>query len=91
MLRELKVWPVGELVTYGFNAYDAQIENGGTHLSPKEFHKAMELPNTVMIDVRNFNETVIGKFNPPNVPVLDPCMRKSTEFPAWVSKNMKNL
>jgi len=25
MLKELKVWPVAELVTYGFNADDARI------------------------------------------------------------------
>lgn len=62
MLKELKVWPVSELVTYGFNASDAKMENGGKHLSPKEFHEAMGLDNTVMIDVRNFNETLIGKF-----------------------------
>lgn len=36
----------------------------GTHLSPVEFHNAMLDPNTVVIDVRNFNETVIGKFAP---------------------------
>ena len=36
----------------------------GTHLSPVEFHQAMLDPNTVVIDVRNFNETVIGKFAP---------------------------
>ena len=29
----------------------------------------MEDPNAVMIDVRNFNETVIGKFAPPGVKV----------------------
>ena len=34
MLRELKVWPVSELVTYGFNASDAPLEAGGTHLTP---------------------------------------------------------
>lgn len=51
----------------------------------------MELPNTVMIDVRNFNESVIGKFNPPKAKLLDPCMRKSTEFPGWVDKNLGNL
>jgi hypothetical protein len=34
-LRELKVWPVSELVTYGFNAEDARIDNGGTHLTPE--------------------------------------------------------
>lgn len=88
-LKELKVWPVSELVTYGFNASDAKMENGGKHLSPKEFHEAMDLENTVMIDVRNFNETVIGKFSHPNL--LDPCMRKSTEFPQWVENNMSKL
>ena len=64
---------------------------GGNHLSPAEFHKAMELPNTVMIDVRNFNESVIGKFNPPTSKLLDPGMRKSTEFPGWVDNNMHQL
>ena len=77
----MKVWPVAELVTYGFNAYDADIKSGGNHLTPEEFHKAMELDNTVVIDVRNYNESVIGKFNPPKAKLLDPCMRKSTEFP----------
>lgn len=37
----------------------------GIHLSPEEFHKAMMNENSVMIDVRNFNETLIGKFAPP--------------------------
>ena len=37
----------------------------GTHLSPEEFHRAMMNDNSIMIDVRNFNETLIGKFNPP--------------------------
>lgn len=91
MLRELKVWPVAELVTYGFGASEGSIHNGGNHLTPKEFHKAMELPNTVMIDVRNFNESVIGKFNPPKSILFDPKMRKSTEFPKWIDDNMSKL
>jgi predicted sulfurtransferase len=49
----------------------------------------MGLDNTVMIDVRNFNETTLGKFSHPNL--LDPCMRKSTEFPQWVDNNMSKL
>ena len=44
-----------------------------------------------MIDVRNFNETLIGKFAPPTADgkskVLDPCMRRSTEFPQWIDDN----
>ena len=83
---------MADLVTFGFKkATDAPIEMRGTYLSPEEFHKAMELPNTVVIDVRNYNETVIGKFNPPIAKLIDPCMRKSTEFPGWVDKNMAQL
>ena len=40
-----------------------------------------------MIDVRNYNESLIGKFNPPEGKCLDPCMRKSTEFPNWINNN----
>ena len=39
----------------------------GVHLSPQDFHNAMMDPNTVVIDVRHFNETVLGKFAPANV------------------------
>mmetsp|Transcript_28853 Transcript_28853/g.41112 ORF Transcript_28853/g.41112 Transcript_28853/m.41112 type:complete len:466 (+) Transcript_28853:20-1417(+) len=118
-LKGLKVWPVTEIVTYGFDPADAPLEKTGTHLSPVEFHKAMMNQNSIMIDVRNFNETLIGKFAPPThstseeiesnsekkkskkrkadseevqVPkVLDPCMRKSTEFPEWVEQNKELL
>lgn len=66
----------------------------------------MSKPNTVMIDVRNFNESLIGKFAPPTIvkdkdgtektiqeenKVLDPCMRKSTEFPGWIDDNRDKL
>lgn len=58
-----------------------------------------------MIDVRNFNESIIGKFAPPTVneageviahpeeanKVLDPQMRRSTEFPDWIDNNRDKL
>ena len=106
MLKGLKVWPVTEIVTYGFHPSDAPLELGGTHLKPADFHAAMESPDTVVIDVRNANETAIGKsrsrslppgtcvlslfhsgkFMPPEngAVVLDPLMRRSTEFPKYV-------
>ena len=92
MEKELKVFPVSELVTYGFPRDSAaSITAGGTHLSAAEYHKAMEDPNAVMVDVRNFNESVIGKFAPPGIEVLDPQMRRSTEFPRWVDDNIEKL
>lgn len=87
LVQGLKVWPVTEIVTYGFNPADAPLELGGVHLSPDAFHRAMQDPNAVMIDVRNVNETAIGKFAPPGAPVLDPLMRRSTEFPEWIEAN----
>lgn len=92
MLKGLKVWPVSELVTYGFPPEaSAPIEKGGTHLTPKEYHAAMTHKDAVMIDVRNYNESLIGKFAPPGTEVLDPYMRKSTEFPQWIDNNIDKL
>jgi len=90
LLKGLKVFPVTEIVTYGFDPNDAPLHMGGVHLKPEEFHKALAREDSVVIDVRNFNETVIGKFTLPGDPskVLDPMMRRSTEFPDWIDKNM---
>ena len=94
LLPTLKVFPVSEIVTYGFGAEEAPLNMGGIHLKPREFHKALENKNSVVIDVRNFNETVIGKFQPPengdHQKYLDPCMRRSTEFPEWVAENKES-
>ena len=92
LLKDLKIIPCTELVTYGFprNA-SASITAGGKHLTPTEYHQAMEHPDAVMIDVRNFNESIIGRFAPPGTTVLDPKMRRSTEFPKWVDDNVEQL
>lgn len=37
----------------------------GTHLEADDFHKAMQDPETVIIDVRNAYESAIGHFKPP--------------------------
>ena len=130
LLKGLKVFPVAEIVTYGFNPDDAPLDKRGVHLTPQEWTEKMKDPNAVVIDVRNFNETLIGKFCPggaaalkppgqkgedeekeknkkemkkekkrkredPPAPqgatVLDPCMRRSTDFPLWVQANKEKL
>lgn len=95
LLKGLKVFPVREIVTYGFDPRDAPLDMRGTHLPPKDFHDALAEPNSVVIDVRNFNETAIGRFAPPGpdhlddgtTKYLDPMMRRSTEFPLWLDQN----
>ena len=65
----------------------------GTHLEADEYHMAMQDPNTVIIDVRNHYEANIGRFNPPEngAQMIDPKMRKSTEFPIWLENNKEKL
>ena len=46
------------------------------------------LGEIVIIDVRNHYEANIGRFDPPKggAQMIDPMMRKSTEFPMWLDK-----
>ena len=59
----------------------------GEHLEADEYHKAMEDPETVIIDVRNAYESAIGNFQPPpnGAKLIDPKMRNSIEFPKWLN------
>lgn len=93
---QLKVIKVVELVHYGLEGRKAPpiAQYSGTHLEPTYYHKKLAEPNTVVIDVRNHYEAVIGHFQPPSEAkvdgeaeppkYIDPKMRKSTEFPAWL-------
>lgn len=56
----IKVRP--QIVTDGLpeDAYD--LQNTGTHLNAEEFNKALEDPNAVVVDMRNFYESRIGRF-----------------------------
>lgn len=82
----LKIIPVLELVHYGLEGEKAPpiSEFHGEHLEPQDYHRKMTEDDTVMIDVRNHYEAQIGRFDPPAAGWLDPNMRKSTEFPAWL-------
>lgn len=120
---ELKVYPVKELVFYGIGPNDAPLSNGGEHLMPRDFHAKLAQSNTVVIDVRNHYEAVIGRFDGQELHAkakdddgeqgkiskkvksdlsetnqdaavstaaaatyIDPKMRKSTDFPAWLKQ-----
>lgn len=59
----------------------------GEHLEADAYHKAMQDPETVIIDVRNAYESAIGNFQPPEngAKLIDPKMRNSIEFPKWLN------
>lgn len=70
------------------NVSDGMVRLLGTHLEPQDYNKKMCEKDTVIIDVRNHYEANIGRFNPPEggAKMIDPMMRKSTEFPIWLDK-----
>lgn len=67
---DLKVSVVTEIIASGSTISAEDVANhGGTHLSPKEFQRAMiENPDAVLVDVRNTFEYNIGHFCPPHHP-----------------------
>ena len=87
---KLHPFEVVELVNYGLAGSRAPpiSKHGGTHLEPSDYHKKMCEKDTVIIDVRNHYEANIGRFAPPKegAQMIDPKMRKSTEFPMWLDK-----
>jgi predicted sulfurtransferase len=93
--RGLKVFPVDALVNYGIkdHATDAPLALGGNHVKPDVWTQLAAQPDTVMIDVRNANETAIGRFAPPEggATLIDPRMRRSTEFPQWIDDHADEL
>lgn len=65
----LKIIPVKELVNYGLDGKKAPSikEYSGVHLEPIDYHQKLADPNTIIIDVRNHYEAIIGRFDPPTI------------------------
>ena len=88
----LKVLPVKELVFYGLDQKEAPLKKSGVHLEPEDFHQMLATSGkeTVVIDVRNHYEAVIGRFDgqetKEGAKYIDPKMRKSTDFKNWLEK-----
>ncbi len=51
-----------QIVADGLGAEDYDVTNVGTHLSAREFNALLEEPETVVVDMRNNYESVIGHF-----------------------------
>ncbi len=77
-----------DLLTQSLTDKAPSLKNfAGEHLEADEYHKAMQDPETVIIDVRNAYESAIGNFQPPEngAKLIDPKMRNSIEFPKWLN------
>ena len=89
--KDFKVLPVKELVFYGIDN-EHTLGEGGVHLDPKDYHEKLSeaKEGTVVIDVRNGYEYDIGRFGGQEkiggAELLNPEMRKSTDFPEWLNR-----
>jgi len=89
LFKSLSIRKTNELVAYGLAGEKAPSlkKFAGEHLEADDYHKAMQDPETVIIDVRNAYESAIGNFQPPEngAKLIDPKMRNSIEFPKWLN------
>ena len=60
-----------ELVAYGVpeNSYD--MNKVGNHLSAEEFNQALEKPETIVVDMRNYYESEVGRFESAVLPNVE--------------------
>ena len=60
-----------ELVAYGVpeNSYD--MKKVGNHLSAEEFNQALEKPETIIVDMRNYYESEVGRFESAVIPDVE--------------------
>lgn len=60
-----------KIVADGLDDNTFDVTNVGNHLSAKEFNDALELPGTIVVDMRNHYESEVGKFNGAITPDAD--------------------
>lgn len=65
----IKVRP--KIVADGLDDDAFDVTNVGTHLTAAEFNAAMELPGTIVVDMRNHYESEVGHFEKAMLPQAD--------------------
>ncbi len=60
-----------KIVADGLNDGTFDVTNVGNHLSAKEFNKAMQHPDTIVVDMRNHYESEVGHFKGAVLPDAD--------------------
>ena len=60
-----------EIVAYGLSQDLYDMNKVGQHLNPQEFNKAIEEENTIVIDMRNFYESEVGRFKDAEIPLVE--------------------
>ncbi len=60
-----------EIVAYGLEKNEYDMQHVGRHLNATQFNQAMEDRNTVVVDMRNYYESEVGRFTNAIIPDVD--------------------
>jgi UPF0176 protein len=77
--RRYKVKIREEIVTLG-KPEVLPLETSDTHLSPEQWHQALQDEGVLVLDTRNWYETKVGKFKQ----AIDPDIEEFHEFPEYL-------
>ncbi len=75
-----------EIVAYNVPENEYNMNQVGTHLNASEFNKALESPDTVVVDMRNYYESEVGHFHNAILPDVE----RSQELLPEVKKLLQN-
>ena len=91
---DLFIKPVKEIINTGGLIEVPNAGEGGTHLTPQEFHAKLvagqqmkSKKETVVLDIRNHTEYMVGHFES----AIDPNLRTFAEFPKYLEKKAEEL
>ncbi len=60
-----------ELVSYNISKESYNMQKTGKHLTAEQYNKALDNPDTLIIDMRNYYESEIGRFNGAIIPNVE--------------------
>ena len=75
-----------EIVAYNVPENEYNMNQVGTHLNASEFNKALESPDTVVVDMRNYYESEVGHFHN----AILPDVKRSQELLPEVKSLLQN-
>ena len=75
-----------EIVAYNVPEDEYNMSEVGTHLNASDFNKALESPDTVVVDMRNYYESEVGHFHNAILPDVE----RSQELLPEVKKLLQN-
>ena len=60
-----------EIVSYGVDKSDYNMNEVGKHLEPEVFNQQLADPNSIVVDIRNHYESEVGRFKDAIIPDVD--------------------